>query len=565
MKAFSLFLLCPLALSAAVVYEAPIKAGLSGWKVENNRDASVISVEKDGNSDILVIGRSTSVTNGGTAWQLTGEPFAVRPGQRVTVNLRARSTFRNLQFWHGFRGHYVTAVLWQDAEGRRLGLPQGFGIELAKGRWCDTFAGMTVPEGAVSARLALGMDAPDFRSGDRLEIARARVHVTEPAPAESHVTVRDDGGISVGGKPFFPIGVYAVSKCAFNSNSYDQAFRDLKAAGFNMAHRVSAMPTDDNEAFLAAADRQGMRAFVMPGKKLRSKENYIDPVEDDFHEQFLFDQEKGHKSVIAWYLADDTSMHHTPEEVYRRHRIVKAFDPDRVTFQADWTMIGDSNCRYAPFVAATDVFLPEIYPVYDKSPKGDAVSYVVRDMESIRAAKAEARLPSKSVWPIIQHFDGWQSWQRFPTFAEMRAMSWAAIAHGANGITWYAYHSASGRGRGVADVPGKWEELASVSREIAAVQDDLVRRDAAVQPAVTVVEGPQKDFYGFPSVTALLKEGANPLLVAVNATTNTVRATIGVTGFGTAEARGENRSLAIGASGFDDTFGPYAVHLYRIK
>lgn len=555
---------CPLAVSATVVYEAPIKEGLPGWKVENYREASAFSVERSGSSEILVVGRSTSVTNGGSAWQLTGEPFAVRPGQRVTVELRARSTFRELRFWNGFRGHYVTAILWQDAQGNRLGLPEGFGIELSEGRWCDTYFGSTVPEGAASACLALGWDAPDFKPDDRFEVARARVHVTDPAPVGSRVSLRDDGMALVGGKPFFPIGIYAVGKCEFNGNSYDTAFRDLKAAGFNMVNRVSAMPVDDNEEFLSAADRQGVFAFVMPGKKLRSKENYVAPAEDDFGEHLVFDQEKGHPCVLAWYLADDTAMHHTPEEVYRRHRIVKAFDPDRLTFQADPVLVGDANCRYAPFVPATDVFLPEIYPVYEKEPKGDAVSCVIRDMEAVRAARKASGLTSKAVWPIIQHFDGWTSWQRFPTFAELRAMSWASIVHGANGITWYVYHSASGRGRGVVDAPGKWEEISSVTREISAVKDDLVLRDAAVQPTVGVVEGPQKDHYGFSSVTALLKDGENPLLIAVNATTNAVRATIGVTGFSSVKALGEDRSVSVGASGLADLFEPYAVRLYRL-
>ena len=246
-----------------------------------------------------------------------------------------------------------------------------------------------------------------------------------------------------------------------------------------------------------------------------------------------------------------------------RHRIAKAFDPGRLTLQADFVMMDGSNCRYPRYVHTTDVYLPEIYPVFWKTPQGSEVSEVVRDMKRIRSEIAEAGNPLKSVWPIIQHFDGW-GWQRFPTFAELRAMSWESIVHGGKGIVWYVYHSRSGRGRGVVVSDEYWNNMKGVSSEIASFKDDLVARTAAEQPRVEILSGPVKDFYGFAPVSVLLKSGDSPLLATVNAATNAVKAVVRVKGFRRAEVIGKGITLDA-TNGISDEWEPYGVRLYRLK
>jgi hypothetical protein len=49
-------------------------------------------------------------------------------------------------------------------------------------------------------------------------------------------SLREDGMAMVDGKPFFPIGIYAVCEREFNDFSLDKAFSDLKSVGFNFAH-----------------------------------------------------------------------------------------------------------------------------------------------------------------------------------------------------------------------------------------------------------------------------------------------------------------------------------------
>ena len=533
---------------AETVFTADFKEGLPGWKIENV--GTVAGVEKIFGETALVVRRDPKAKAKGTNWGVTGEPFAVIPGRRLAVVVRARSSFADLRFCNGYLGKYINGVDWYDGDGNKLPVPYGFGYDLDAKGWCYTVAATIVPEGAATARLQIGMDTPNFATNDYLAVSQARVEMADPAASGSVVSLRDDGMVLVDGRPFFPIGIYAVSECERNGNSIDTAFRDLKAAGFNMVHRGRAKVTNDE--FLSLADKHGLKVFQMP----------VPSYSSDFVSQSLVTKLMRHPSVLAWYLADDTASHVGPEEVAYRDRVCKAFDPARLTLQADAVMVGFANCRYDRFVHSTDVFLPEIYPAYWEKPSGHEVSDVVRDMKSSRAAVALAGSPVKSIWPIIQHFDGW-SWKRFPTFEELRAMSWMAIVQGGNGIVWYVYHSKSGRGRGVVCSDERWKEMTTVSAEIAALQDDLLTRTAADQPKVEILSGPVRDYYGYPPVNVLLKTGESPLLATVNATTNAVKAVVRVKGFRRAEAIGGGRALDA-TNGISDEWEPYGVRLYRL-
>ena len=539
---------------AAENFEAKFESGLKGWEIKNMSSAVDIRAGVYKGEKALIV--SGLPGKKGTAWELAGRAFDVTPGERVSVAVRARGTVKKMRFAHGYHGSYISGVVWFDAEGKRVSVPLGFGYDISDDEWRISSVRGTVPPGAVKAQLLLGADTPNFTSNDVFAVSAAIVRTIDPVAEKSRVTLRDDGTVLVGGEPFFPIGIYAVSECEANGNSIDRAFRDLKAAGFNLVHRTSPNPLNEYEKFLDLADKHGLKVFTLP----------VSSYKKDFYFDSLIPKTKHHDCILAWYLADDTASNTDPETVALRDRLCKLLDTDHLTLQADAVMMGGAFVRYREYVHTTDVFLPELYPVYGKKPHGGEVAEIVANMKVIREAIAEAGAPVKSVWPIIQHFDGWGAWKRFPTFAELRAMSWQAIIHGGKGITWYAYHSRSGRGRGIAASPQYQRELMTVSREIADVSGDLVSRDAPVQPKMEVLSGPKLDAFSNPSVTALLKTGDAPLLIVANATTNAVRARIAVEGFALAERiSGERSPVEIVSGGIVEDFGPYAVHLYRLR
>lgn len=325
-----------------------------------------------------------------------------------------------------------------------------------------------------------------------------------PRTAKNAVTLRDDGCVLVDGEPFFPIGVYGIYYYATEGISAEQAILKIKDAGLNLVQ-------SDDENILNAADRHGVKAFVSPGGS--------DFTRSDFYDTLL--SRLTHPSVLAWYIGDDTSAHFTPRQITRSHRNAHALDPAHITTQAE-----NGMDNYAFYVNATDAVLPELYPVKKEVADGTEVPSIIRDMKKITGAIRAAGSPVRSVWPIIQYFMG-SSWLRYPTAEELRVMSWLGIIHGGNGITWYFYAGDTGKYMGATLTPEHWATFSAVTREVASYSEDLVARNAAEQPTVTVVDGPATDKLGYVSVSCLLKDSPNgPLLIMANSATSAVSARI---------------------------------------
>ena len=339
--------------------------------------------------------------------------------------------------------------------------------------------------------------------------------------------MRDDGITLIDGKPFFPIGIYAVCKREFNGQDLNKAFAGLKVAGFNFAH------TDANAydpEFTAAARKHGFKLWVqarMPDRK-------------------LLDEGRHNPSIIAWYLGDDTSEHQSPQEVNDNNAAVKAVDPYRLTCQADPIGSNRAVTRYAAYVRSTDVFMPEIYPVRnDVGDRTDAtcVAETIRDMKRVASdVRTFGDGRPRGCWPIIQYFKGWGGWGHFPTRDQLFAMTWAAVIHGAHGMTWYTYggfmnKKTGKKNEGITSTPERWQTISELATKLRELSPVLMERTPKEQPKVQVVSGPEKDPLGEnPSVTALLKRhDGKDYLFMVNASTEPVKAKVTMPGGGEIE------------------------------
>ena len=399
------------------------------------------------------------------------------------------------------------------------------------------------------------IEFPDAETGESFK-ARKWFFRGE-APKTPCVTLRDDGMVLVGGEPFFPIGIYGVMKREFNAYDFDRAMADLKAGGFNTVHSYVAGRSTE---FLDAAQRHGLKAWT--GIRAPDK-RFVDTL-------------RHHPAIIAWYVGDDTSMHDTPPEVYDRTDAMKAVDPTRITVQADVMCSWDAFSVYRPFVKATDGFLPEIYPVHGQTPNPmpSCVAETIRDMKKFHSDVAEVGdgLP-RTVWPIIQNFQGWTTWKRFPTQDELYAMSFASIIHGANGITWYTYGGTiipekKKFNYGITTSEEIWRGMTNLATRLNRLAPVFVERTPKRQPKVAVLEGPSQDDCLNPSVTCLLKRhGDKTYVFAVNSTLERVKASFGLDGASASSASvaWENRSVRIDDGKFTDVFRPFAVHVYQLK
>ena len=376
----------------------------------------------------------------------------------------------------------------------------------------------------------------------------AKMFYVGDAPTTPNVTLRDDGITLIDGKPFFPIGIYAVCKRAFNGESYDAAFKGLKAGGFNLAHTYANSYASD---FLAAAAKYGFKLWVAAR----------------FPDRRLIDEGRHNPSIIAWYLGDDTSDHILPELEADYDEAVKAVDPTRITVQADPILHNGSLSRYADYVTATDGFMPEIYPVRNK--EGDptdrtCVAVTIRDMKQFAEdVRLHGDGKPRTCWAILQYFKGWEGWRHFPSREQLFATTFAAVIHGAHGVTWYTYGGFD-KNEGVTTTPERWRNICDLATRLSELSPMLVERTPPQPPTPLVLSGPKTDPLGAPAVTCLLKRHDGwKYLLAVNAAAEPVSAVLFTEEAKTVEVLYEKRVCAAEGGRITDDFAPFAVHIYR--
>lgn len=370
-----------------------------------------------------------------------------------------------------------------------------------------------------------------------------------------HVTLRNDGVTLIDGKPFFPVGIYAVQKREFNNHNFEKAFHDLHKGGFNF---VQTYHYGDYKTFLDTAHKYGMKVWSS-AYNFKAKE---------FRKIRL-----NHPAIIAWYTGDDTAQHTTPNKLQDRYDSLKAIDDHRIITQADAVCANEPISHYVGYVRGADNFLPEIYPVAgdNKRDRGSCVSKVIRDMIRIKDDIARCGVAHPpSIWPIIQYFKGW-GWERFPEVNELRAMSYASIIHGGNGITWYTYGGAYNpktkkTNYGVTSTPERWKAITTLATQLRDLGPVFTEPTPADQPVPRVVAGPRTDLFGYPSVTCLMKRHkGETYIIAVNSVLKNVEVSIPVRGIKGGNVMFENRKIKADNGAIKDTFKPYDVHVYRLK
>jgi len=368
------------------------------------------------------------------------------------------------------------------------------------------------------------------------------------------VTLRDDGVALIDGEPFFPIGMYGVMRREFNDHDFNKAFDGLAAGGFNVSHSYSE--TFD-QAYLDACAKHGFMKLQfarLPDHRMVTASRF-DP------------------TVLAWYLGDDTSRCEKPWELWDYEDAVKAVDPNRLTCQADVVGASAEVSAYRDYVTGTDVFLPEIYPMSKDTLEDNRLcaAKAILDMKRIAADVEEARDNRvHAAWPIIQYFQGW-GWKHFPTKAELHAMTFAAICHGAKGMTWYAYCGVVDPEKkkfnyGVTSSPERWANICELATRLKALSPVLVERTPPQPAKPEIMMGPTADAVGNDSISFLFKNhGDDAYLFAVNSAAEPVEAKFKLNAGGNVDVLYENRTLRIEGGELVDRFEPLAVHLYRFK
>lgn len=391
-------------------------------------------------------------------------------------------------------------------------------------------------------------------NGHKIEAERYFANFKPPRSAR--FSLRHDGMALVDGKPYFPIGMYSVVKCDFNSNSFSRAFADLREAGMNFAQSYGCPQPD----FLDAAASNNCLVMVRPWE----------------HDGKFYSYRRNHPAVIGWYLADDTCRHFKPEQLARLDSYVRATDPNHLTTQADEIAPYCPVSNYIDYVPYTDVFLPEIYPLRNnrKQSERTCVGEVIFDMKrSCADARDGNRGRRTAVWAILQHFStSKQCWNRYPTARELKAMTFAAVCNGANGITYYTYRLRSNPEKNdinfaAVSTPETWASLTNTTRLLRSIYGPLTAVNEK-PPKVKILSGSTEDPLGNDSISAIAKKwNGHYWLIAVNSSPDpvTVRFGTGCGADGVVEAWRENRTLRLRRGSFSDAFEGFGVRIYRFR
>lgn len=237
----------------------------------------------------------------------------------------------------------------------------------------------------------------------------------------------------------FPLGLYGVRA---------SEMAEISKAGFDAALPLAENP-GEWDAAAGQARRHGVRLvadYRLLGGGKRSK--------------------PGSWPILAWYLQDEPDVHRIgAEDLARRAAETRAADPRPQTF-----VVGSASGA-APYAAIGDALMLDWYPV----------PHLPLDGVADQVDEALRLLPAgKPLWMVVQAFDWRDDAQRdpnrprigrFPSFEEIRFMSYLSVLHGARGLFFYRFNQVGDlQGKSLLDLPERWQALERVAREFSALR-----------------------------------------------------------------------------------------------
>src|SRR6185437_15551900 len=286
-------------------------------------------------------------------------------------------------------------------------------------------------------------------------------------------------------KAFFPLGVWYEGGVGAARDHvlpedpqkaaavYDQNFADIAAHGINLIV-VPNSPPNHHKAVLDAAQKHGLKVILelgLDGGPFGHMVRGDQPMDDAIIHKTLEDVYapiKDHPALLRVQILDEP-----PGDGFERFgHIVDAlrnYAPGALPFSC---LTGGSNGE--AFLKATrlDVLCFDGYPIGAGVKEGDQKP--LRDFGNLcQQFTDQAAKHNATPWTVIQcHAITGQL--RFPTNAEMRCMTWTALANGQKGIFWFLYQSESvGQAMmdGLVDRQFKsrplWDEVARLTKELA--------------------------------------------------------------------------------------------------
>jgi hypothetical protein len=299
----------------------------------------------------------------------------------------------------------------------------------------------TVAAGDYAVRVQLSE-----RGGKVVATAASTVSVLPDSPTT--VLIDDSHWLVVGGRPFFPLGLYHVAEAELAA---------IAGLGFNT---VQGWGGDVAKArrFLDTAQAQGLKVLLEMGP-------LVVPLVDEPAIRQHVEAFARHPALLAWYVRDEPS----PEQhdsVRRAADLFRTLDPCHPTY-----LVSCQPAAFSEQAGLADIFAVDPYPL-----PGGSVAMVAQWADQAWAATRGER----PVWIIPQAHDqssyGEVAPKRGanpPTAAQQRCMTYLALVHAAKGLVWYTWDD--GPNMGLKYYPAQQDALRDLCREIRGIAPALLQ------------------------------------------------------------------------------------------
>ncbi|HEY0868213.1 MAG TPA: hypothetical protein VGE01_12580 [Fimbriimonas sp.] len=248
-----------------------------------------------------------------------------------------------------------------------------------------------------------------------------------------------------------------------------------------------------------------------------------------------------------------------PQRIVDDYRALKAKDPSRPIFlnlgqgvaNDSWVGRGEgaSLKDYETYVKGADIVSYDVYPVAGLG-KPD-LWLVAKGLDRL-AGWTEGK---KTLWNCIE--TGRIDLDSSPTPEQVRSQVWMSLIHGSKGLIYFVHQfKPTFNEHALLDDPAMLAEVTRTNgqiRSLAPVLNSPTVRAAGVEGAVDLMaKRHEGDLYVF--ACGMKNEPARGKF--------TLR---GLPRNATAEVLGEGRTVKVVDGRFDDDFGPFEVHLYRVR
>lgn len=236
---------------------------------------------------------------------------------------------------------------------------------------------------------------------------------------------------------FYPLGLYGVG----NTND----FAAVRQAGFTIVVGPA------RRAYLDAAQAAGLKVLASPG-------TWAGPRFDAPLARRTVRELDAHPALWAWYLCDEPDLQLiSPAEVRQAEQFLKSLPTRKPTALVLYK--GASALDYGNI---TDILMVDRYPI----PWLPLANFG----QNVRQARL-ALGPRKPLVAVIQAFD-WSYYRhllrveeplRPPSLAELRCMTYLALALRADGLFYYTFDAGGWK---IRDHPETWAALQAAAREV---------------------------------------------------------------------------------------------------